>query len=466
MSDATLQDMPLEDLDEISKRSLENPNSVLGKALADDKQEGLRLSVRSRTIALTIIAIFIPFLNPTISVLYYEAMLVLFALIGWAQLKVGKVGRSKSELFLMGCDLALMTFVVIVPNPFSWHDWPTALVYQQGNFIYFFVLLAGATLSYSWRTIIAMGVWTTGLWTVGVIWTAYQPAGLPEVSAAIYQAVNGDLHLWEILDPNNARIPNRVQEILVFLIVAGILALGGWRANRLLIKQAGAERGRANLARYFSPNIVNRLAERDEPLGAVRNQKVAVLFADIVGFTRIAENQHPDAVIEMLREFHNRMEMAVFDHHGTLDKFLGDGLMATFGTPEASEEDAVNAISSAKAMLESIEGWNEERQKRGEIPIKLSVGIHYGDVIVGDLGSARRMEFAVIGDTVNVASRLEAITRELGTQLVISDELAEAARAEAEFGTDSLLEDFSRGAEQPLRGRDEPIKVWTLTAES
>ena len=119
----------------------------------------------------------------------------------------------------------------------------------------------------------------------------------------------------------------------MFLIVAMTLALAARRANALLISHAGIERERTNLARYFSPNVVEQLSRNDEPLKQVRTQNVAVLFADIVDFTAYADGRSPMEVIGTLRQFHERMEREVFRHDGTLDKYLGDGLMATFGTP-------------------------------------------------------------------------------------------------------------------------------------
>ncbi len=136
------------------------------------------------------------------------------------------------------------------------------------------------------------------------------------------------------------------------------------------------------------------------------------MFADIVGFTKFAERQTADQVVSTLRGFHARMERAVFDNGGTLDKFLGDGLMATFGTPDPGPHDASNAVRCGHAMLAAIEDWNRERRASGAEPIALSVGLHCGTVVLGDIGSERRLEFAVLGDVVNVASRLEALTRD------------------------------------------------------
>ena len=116
-------------------------------------------------------------------------------------------------------------------------------------------------------------------------------------------------------------------------------------------------------------------------------------------------------MISLLRDFHAALEEAVFAHGGTLDKYMGDGLMASFGTPTPSPADAANAIAAAFAMQEGVALLNEEPGRKGLEPIRLSVGVHFGPVILGDMGNARRMEFATLGDTVNVASRLEAATR-------------------------------------------------------
>ena len=437
----------------------EEINSVVMDAMEADKREGQRLAVKARWIALAVIAVFLVYLNPTWAVLYYEVLLPGFAAIAWVQLKLGRVGFSRPELFLMACDLALMTFTLVVPNPF-YDPWPLAMQFRFENFIYFFVLLAGGALAYSWRTIIAMGVWTTGLWTAALIWVFFQPIARPELSVAMQEALAGDARLVEFLDPNMVPIHSQVQNILVFLIVAATLALGGWRAQRLLVGQAEAERERANLARYFPPNIIDQLADRDQPLGAVRTQSVAVMFVDIVGFTLIAERQSPEEVVATLRDFHGRMETAVFDNSGTLDKFLGDGLMATFGTPDPGPHDASNAVQCARAMVAAMTDMNRERAAAGSEPMPVSIGIHYGEVVLGDVGSERRLEFAVLGDVVNVASRLEALTRQIGASVVISDGLVNSLRDGAGAGADDLLDGFHQGEQQTLRGRDEPIGVW------
>jgi adenylate cyclase len=428
-------------------------------ALADSKRDGLLLAVRARWVALAVTAVTLPIINPNWDVIYYVLMLGFFALIGWAQLKVGKVGRSRPELFLIFCDLALLTFLSVVPNPWSSVHWPIGMQFRFDSFIYFFIFLATATLAYSWRTVIAIGFWTSALWAVAVGWAYLQPESHAALSERVREAVGADIRMFEIIDPSSIGFGARFQQVTVFIIVAAILALAVRRSNALLVSHAGIERERANLARYFSPNVVNELSGNDKPLTRVRTQDVAVLFADIVGFTAYADGRDPTEVIGTLRQFHERMEREVFQHGGTLDKYLGDGLMATFGTPFAGDSDALNALRCARGMIGSIAELNRERSGRNEPPIQVSVGLHYGQVVLGDIG-LNRLEFAVIGTTVNAASRLESLTREFGCAIVVSDALVRQAQAESNHSS----ADFALLVEQPaqiIRGLEQPVGIWT-----
>src|SRR5207245_5618198 len=193
-------------------------------------------------------------------------------------------------------------------------------------------------------------------------------------------------------------------------------------------------------ARYFSPNIVELLAARDEPLGAVRRQTVAVLFLDIVGFTRMAERMPPEAVVTMLRQFHERMTAQIFACGGTVEKYIGDAIFAVFGLPNAGPQDAANALTCADRMVAALAEWNAERAIAGEPPLAIGIGLNYGPAVIGDVGSEHSLSFTVIGDTVNTASRLQGLTRSLETPLVVGGALVEAIAAESSGDAAALLE--------------------------
>lgn len=433
-------------------------NRFTEATLERHKREGLELAVRARWVALAVIAVLLPFLNFSYEMIYYELLLVALAITGWAQRRIGRVGRSGNELVLLFVELSLTTVVLALPNPLDHSGWPAAMTYRFGAFSYFFVILAAGTLAYSWRTIMAIGNWTAAMWLIalGLVWWFGKTD--PALTEAAQIAFGHDPKMARILDPNSIDFGLRAQEVILFLIVAFTLAVSVRRFNRLLLDNAVLERERTNLSRYFSPNVVEELSHNDDPLKQIRSHDVAVLFVDIVGFTAYAAARSPQQLIETLRAFHSRMETEVFGHHGTLDKYLGDGLMATFGTPLPGDRDASNALACAKRMMEAVDRWNVERATQGEPAIHVSFGLHYGPVVLGDVG-ANRLEFAVVGNTVNIASRLEAMSRDLSVRLVISD--AMHAQVQNESGDNApMLAGQRRLEDQAIRGIDGRAPVW------
>lgn len=435
-------------------------NAFAQAALERHKREGMKLAVKARWIALAVIGVMLPFLNPHISVLYYEGLLACLAGVGYLQYRVGRVGRSHVEFIVLLLDLALLALMLLVPNPFYDEGLPTAVYLRFDNFDYFFVVLAAGTLSYSWRTIIAMGNFTALFWLLGIVAVWFFGRIDPALGEAMRQATGGSATLWSIFDPNSVQFDRRAQEIVIFLIVAYTLALSMRRFDRLLLGNAELERERANLSRYFSPNMVEQLSQQDEPLKEMRSHEVAVLFVDIVGFTQLSEHRDPKEVITLLRDFHQRMEAEVFRFGGTLDKYLGDGLMATFGTPVPGETDALAALRCTRSMIGALDRWNAERRARGEPEVRGSFGLHYGPAVLGDIG-VNRLEFAVVGTTVNVSSRMEKLTRELGTSFAMTGNAYSRACRETSEDDPALL-GLSEMPPQAVRGLDQPVPVWVL----
>lgn len=432
------------------------------EALSENKREGLKLAVRARWAALSVSAVLTIILNPLDEAVFYLAAIALLALIGLAQIRVARVSRSRAEVILIICDIALLTLVMATPNPFSVETWPGAFQFQLVEFSYYYPLLALGVLAYSWRTLTVFAIFTTLFWSLAVIWTVFFGAEYPELTDAANAAFAEFERVRLLFNPNDPQIGLRLQEIVVFLIVVGILLVNGRRSYNLTLRQAGIARERANLSRHFPPNIVDQMADQDMPLGAVRTQNVAAMFVDIVGFSRIAEQQSPEEVVALLRAFHSRLEGQVFAHHGTLDKFLGDGLMATFGTPVSGPDDAANALLCAEAMLKDMDEFNAARRHDGKEAIKISIGLHYGSVILGDIGSARRLEYAVLGDTVNVASRLEALTRSLDARLLVSGDLIrQIPKNDNNRDIATAAAALVHAGAHVLRGREAEIDVWS-----
>lgn len=234
------------------------------------------------------------------------------------------------------------------------------------------------------------------------------------------------------------------------------------RLAEALDAKRAAEQARTNLARYFSPKLAEILAAKDQPLGTVRRQNLAILFADIIGFTRFSELLEPEQVIEILRELHSWVEAVIFKWNGSIEGYIGDSTLAIFGFPEIGEKDASNALACAYELLTTAQCWNLERVDKGLLPIRIGIGLNYGSVVLGDVGAKEHVEFTVIGDTVNITSRLQQATRFLQCDLVVSEKLVSTIKEENKDGnTRHLLERLKSHGVYNIRGRTQGVEIFT-----
>jgi class 3 adenylate cyclase len=279
-------------------------------------------------------------------------------------------------------------------------------------------------------------------------------------SVVVAAAASTALTVLSLLLVHGPRFPDtailRAAMGLAAIGITTFLALQNMSANERL---GAAQRQRANLARFFSPQIVDELAEMDKPLSLTRHQPAVVLFVDMVGFTEYCTRLAPEEVIAFLRDLQALLSKCVFSHNGTIDKFLGDGLMAVFGPPLPSSADATNAARCVLEILDSIANWNTRRLKSGEEKIRMAVGVHHGPIVQGDIGSENMLELTVVGDTVNVASRVEAFCRTLDFDLLVTASFIDALHAE---GSGELAQMFADLGHHELRGRAEPIHLYGI----
>jgi adenylate cyclase len=221
-----------------------------------------------------------------------------------------------------------------------------------------------------------------------------------------------------------------------------------------------AERERGHLARYVPETLAAELAGSARPSFDERMQPASILFIDVVGFTRTTESMQGPAMLRLVRRLHGLIESAVREHGGLIDKYIGDGAMILFGLPEPKVDDASRALACIRAIAEAVDRWNDERAAEGEPALAIGAGLHHGPVIVARVGE-RHAQVTAIGDSVNVASRLERMTREIGARIVLSDAVAGAVRA---LGRTDLLSGFSYEGQRPLKGREQTIGVWRWPA--
>ena len=440
-----------------------NGNGVAA-GIAREERAGLAYMFYGRLVALGLLAVWVVATLPFERSGAYLAAIVLFALLGappYLLARAGLGGWKVTAVFLL-IDAAILTYILIVPPPFLYEGWTPQLNLRLPNFLYLGVFLVGMALSYSPALVIWTGVAAIAAWTAGFLWVAYLPDSIRYTSRDVLDTgLSASSIIGNFLNPRTVGLTSLYNQIVFLVLVTTILAIAVWRARLLVRRQVAAEAGRAALSRYFSPNLVNELATHSGELERPRVQPAAVLFADMVGFTAISERLSPEALVALLREFLGRLARIAFQHGGTVDKYIGDAIMVHFGTPRAGPDDPARALACATAMIEEIRRWNEERRATGEPAVAIGIGVHYGEVLVGNIGDARRLEYTVLGDTVNVASRLERLTRDAGTPLIVSEALVAAVRG---CGGEALLHPLRPDQAHTVRGRREPVAVWCLAA--
>jgi adenylate cyclase len=241
-------------------------------------------------------------------------------------------------------------------------------------------------------------------------------------------------------------------EDLQFLVAfSGLVALG-IRNSRYAEQVKREALVRSNFERYFAPNIAAEIAQQDAivPLGGER-KPITILFSDIRGFTSIAESMGPDAIAQLLTEYFSEMVEIVFQHGGTLDKFIGDAIMALWGTPIAHADDPDRALRAAVEMQRGIARLNQHWSGSGRPEIGVGIGINYGEVFAGNIGSERRLEYTVIGDAVNVANRLCSAAGP--GEILVSEAVCQAVKDHAEY---EYLPAMS------LRGKTRSVQVFRV----
>ena len=418
--------------------------------LRAEEISGIAFSFKARLVALAAIMawLLVSVIRPEMLLVYFVAVLI-GAGNGWIVYLARGTNWVASAHFLgLVLDMVLICVVQLYPGDHEAGDWALHLWLRRGLLLYFMFYIALNALSYSPLVVLCAGAVAT--------------VGQFACFAWVVTIVDGGMEtLRRALEPH-ALTPVSFfsNQVVMLWITCCLMAAAVWRARRHVTRSVEAERDRANLARYFSPNLVDRLAVADRTFETGRQQMATVLFVDIVGFTRLVEGLPPATAVALLRAFHKRMAAAVFHHNGTLDKFIGDGLMATFGTPEPLPGDAARALACAVEMVDVVDAWNRERRRRFYPEVEIAVGLQLGMVMMGTIGSPDRLEFTVMGDTVNIASRLERLTREHAAVIMAGDELVQAARRAGV--AQSVLGRFERMGEVRVPGRQAPIGVWIV----
>jgi len=243
-------------------------------------------------------------------------------------------------------------------------------------------------------------------------------------------------------------------DLLTALANYAAVAVERARLNQKIVAE---EKKRERLGRFLSPQVTSRILatseSQSEALGVPEERQVSVLFADIVGFTTMSENMSPPAVALLLSDYLSRMTDVIFKHEGTLDKYIGDAIMAVFGAPLDMPDHAVRAVLAALEMLQRLEEFNAERTEGPKLRIR--IGINSGKAVAGEIGSVNKKEYTVLGDTVNTASRLESSVAKPNMVVIGANTLR---MVEGRFQTNNL-------GEVALKGKKHKVGVYEVVSE-
>ena len=298
-----------------------------------------------------------------------------------------------------------------------------------------FLILSQAAVRY--RPVLI--VYAAGLFIVG--WAVLHAVEMRATSMAT--------HHWRT---------DELAHIALVMLTAIALLIASIRARRLLLTSITEARLRASLARFVPASLVTALASLRQDPTVPHSQTVGVLFVDMRGFTSRSEHMPPAELLAFLNEYRQRMSAPVLAHGGMIDKFIGDSVMAVFGVPQPQPDDAARVVACGLAMLQALREWNDERRASGELPVRISIGIHVGEAIVGAIGTGERLEYTVIGDTVNVAQRIERRSAELEVPLLVSAEALLAIRF-------TRRAEWTEVAHETVRGRERPVRLYAPSGE-
>lgn len=217
------------------------------------------------------------------------------------------------------------------------------------------------------------------------------------------------------------------------LAAALLTALASF-AHGFLIVDRKKRRVEKMLKSYLNDRAVEKMLESRDHSGLKgERRQVCVLFADIRGFTELSETLPPEKVVSLLNRYLSAMSKIILDHGGNVDKFIGDGIMAYFGASEREHRPALKAVRTALAMQDRLGRLNDRWEKHKHLPLKIGIGIHQGEAVIGNIGSFRKLDYTVIGDTVNLASRIEGLTKEYGKEILVTEEVLGQVKDHVEY---------------------------------
>ena len=297
---------------------------------------------------------------------------------------------------------------------------PPSFYLKAPTLLYVFIFIALRALRFEARFVIVAGIVAAVGWMTLAAYSIFRADGMSMIT-------HDYVHYMK---SNSILIGAEFEKIVIILTVTAIMALAINRARKLLVSSVVEETAVRDLSRFFSPEIARQItaSEQEISIGKGQLRESAILMVDIRGFTRLASVIKPDDLICLLADYQSNMVPIIQGHGGTIDKFLGDGIMATFGAAVTSETFAADALKAVDAIMNAADNWSADLQANHQPPLKIGAAVTTGRVIFGAVGDTSRMEYTVIGDAVNLAAKLEKHTKSEKVRALCTASAYETAR--------------------------------------
>ncbi|MFO1160018.1 MAG: adenylate/guanylate cyclase domain-containing protein [Reyranellaceae bacterium] len=343
---------------------------------------------------------------------FESEVFALYALFAMARIVLAYLRRLPEFLLYVSVVIDVGLFMALIYSFHYKYAQPAVFYLKVPTLLYIFLFIALRALRFEARFVVFTGLASAVGWIVLVLYALSGRGGPPNMTDDFVEYMNSNALL----------IHAEANKVLAILLTTAVLAIAIARARNLLVRSVAEGAAARDLSRFFDPGVANRIrsAAMSIKAGEGEMRDVAILTVDLRGFTRLSTELPPGDVMKVLQDYQGRVCPLIARHGGSIDKFLGDGILASFGAVAPSATAAADALRAADAVLEAANRWAAERQAKGLEPLSIGLAVASGRVVFGAVGDGERLEFTVIGDAVNFAAKLEKHNKDEKTRALTS----------------------------------------------
>ncbi len=419
------------------------------------EQAGLKIAIKGRLATLLVVGSFMAISRGQDRALDFILATLLFMALGVAHHFIigSSYDRRWVKYVFIGIDIALLSAAVALLPATPEVEVPQNLIFRFNVFPFYFLFLAVAAFSFSPGLVLWAGTAGAFGWMSAYAWIR---SGMEQAIGwtDIPKGATTQQFLEIVLSPNFSPMGSRIQEAGIYFVVAILIAIVMHRARQTVRRQLEAERGIAAISQMFGRFVPSAVADsmiQDEGVLDPVERNATVLFTDVAGFTSLTESKGPHAIVDTCNAFFDAASEIIGRHNGVVTQFQGDAVLATFNVPLEDPDHARNALQAATELLELVDTQTFGGEKLG-----IRIGLSSGRLVAGNIGGGGRQSYTVYGDPVNLAARLEAMNKEHGTSLLLSQSTAELVQGA----------DLRKIGETDVRGLSEPIGVYSVTGSA